>query len=276
MLEAARGWFTQHGYLEVVTPSLVPSPAMEEHLHPLAAADGYLRTSPEFALKRLVATGLGRVYEIGPCFRDREQGPWHRREFTMCEWYRAGAELEDLMDEVEQLVAAAAEALGRPAPTWQRRTVREAFASATGLDPAAATGRALSGVDEPWDDAFLRRWVADVEPSLQGGVIVYDWPASQAALARVVDAPPAPWAIARRFEVYWDGLELANAFFELTDPVEQRARFTRANTARQAAGELPHPVDDAFVEAVGRLPRTAGIALGVDRLVARAAGWPSL
>ncbi len=274
MLHALRTWFAEHGYLEVPTPTLVPSPAMEEHLFPVAASGGFLRTSPEFALKRAVASGLGRVYEIGPCFRDREDGPWHRREFLMCEWYRVGAELDDLMDEVEALVAAAASALGAPAPSWRRATIREVFEEATGLDPAHASAEELSGVDEPWDDAFLRRWVTDVEPSFTGGLFVRDWPASQAALARV--RSDGEWPVACRFEVYLHGIELAYAFLELTDATEQRRRFAAANAARVAAGEPPNPVDEAFVEAVGRMPRTAGIALGVDRLVAVLAGWDGI
>jgi len=266
VLHALRSWFAAHGYLEVPTDTLVPSPAMEEHLYALAVADGFLRTSPEFALKRVLAAGLPRIYEIGPCMRDREAGPWHRREFTMCEWYRAGAELGDLMDEVEALVAAAATALGDSPPRWRRTTVRAAFQQATGVDPARAAAEDLSGHDEPWDDAFLRRWVTDVEPTLTGAVFVSDWPASQAALSRVHS--DGAWPTAQRFEGYLNGVELCNAFLELTDPAEQRRRFLVANVARAAAGEAPHPVDEALIEAVGRMPRSAGIALGVDRLVA--------
>lgn len=270
-LWALRRWFAARGYLEVPTPVLVPSPAMEEHLFPIEAGGGFLRTSPEFALKRAVAAGLGRIYEIGPCFRDREASPWHLREFTMCEWYRTGAELGDLMDEVESLIEAVAAALGVDPPRWRRATVREIFLEATGLDPATASAEALSGIDEPWDDAFLRRWVTDVEPGLTGAVFVADWPASQAALAQVRDAPG--WPVACRFEAYLGGVELANAFLELLDPVEQRRRFAAANAARLAAGEPPHPVDEALIEAVGRMPRTSGIALGFDRLVAVLSGW---
>lgn len=273
-LRALRRWFDDHGYLEAITPVVVPSPAMEEHLHPVAAGAGWLRTSPEFALKRIMATGVGRVYEIGPCMRDREAGPWHRSEFTMCEWYRAGAELGDLMSEVEQLVACAARALGVSAPSWQRTTVGEVFERATGLDPTQCTARELSGVDEPWDDAFLRRWVTDVEGTLSGAWFVEGWPASQAALARVEHR--AGRRVARRFEAYLNGVELANAFLELTDPVEQRRRFEASNAARAAAGEAPHAIDEDLVRAVGRMPRTSGIALGVDRLVAALCGWPGL
>lgn len=275
ILGALRRVFADRGYLEVPTPVLVSSPAMEEHLHPVVAGDGFLRTSPEFALKRVLGAGLGRIYEIGPCFRDREHGSWHRREFTMCEWYRVGASLEDLMDEVEQLVSASAEALGATVPgPWRRITVRDLFREHTGLDLASAAASDLSDADESWDDAFARRWVTDVEPRMTGALHVHDWPASQAALARVRD--DGEWPTACRFEVYLGGIELANAFLELTDPVEQRRRFLSSNQARVAAGELPHPIDEALVEAVGRIPRTAGIALGVDRLVAALCGWDGI
>ena len=274
MLAALREWFASHGYLEVQTPVLVPSGAMEEHLYPIPAADGALRTSPEFALKRVLGSGVGRIYEIGPCLRDREAGPWHRREFTMCEWYRAGASLADAMDEVEALVAAAASALGQPVPSWRRTTIRDCFLAATGMDPAVSSPMELTGIDEPWDDAFLRRWVSDVEPTLVSPTLVSDWPASQSALARTRDTPQ--WPVACRFEAYLGGVELANAFFELLDPVELRRRFVASNEARMAEGEPPHPVDEALLDAVGRMPRSSGVAMGVDRLVAVLAGFDGI
>ncbi|MEO0600084.1 MAG: amino acid--tRNA ligase-related protein [Myxococcota bacterium] len=266
MLHALRTTFAGRGYLEVPTPCLVPSPALEPFLHPLRADGGYLRTSPEFALKRALAAGVGRIYEIGPCFRAREIGPWHRTEFLMCEWYRPGASLDDLMDEVETLVGAAATALERPAPRFVRRTVAEVFAATTGLDLRVASAADLSDVPESWDDAFARRWVTDVEPALTEPVFLRDWPASQAALARVIPLPEG--ATAMRFEAYLNGVELANAFLELIDGPELRRRFDDANVLRASMGEPAHPVDDDLIEAVGRMPPTAGIAMGVDRLLA--------
>ncbi|MBN2799432.1 MAG: EF-P lysine aminoacylase GenX [Deltaproteobacteria bacterium] len=276
VLRALRRWFEARGYLEVPTPSLVASPAMEEHLFAIAAGQGFLRTSPEFALKRVVAAGLPRVYEIGPCFRDRESGPWHGTEFLMAEWYRAGAALTDLMDELEAMLALAASALGVAAPTWRRTTVRALFLEHTGLDLATATpAQIYPHATEDWDTAFFRRWLEDVEPRFgAGGLIVSDWPASQAALAQV--RTDGEWPRACRFEAYLDGVELANAFQELTDSAEQARRFAHANQARAEAGEAPHPVDQALVDAVGRMPRTAGIAMGVDRVVAALCGWDGI
>jgi len=276
VLRGIRRWFDERGYLEVPTPVLVPSPAMEEHLHPVRAAEGWLRTSPEFALKRVVAAGLPRIYEIGPCFRDRERGPWHGREFTMLEWYRVGAGPAEVMDEVEAVVAAAARALDVPPPfPWRRVTVRDLFRQATGIDLAEASASDLSARDgDSWDDAFFRRWVEAVEPSLRGAVFVTEWPASQAALAQV--RSDGEWPVAERFEAFLYGVELANGFHELIDAREQRRRFVEANLHRAAAGEAPHPVDEAFVEAVGRMPKVTGIALGVDRLVAALSGWDGI
>jgi lysyl-tRNA synthetase class 2 len=275
VLRAMRTFFADRRYLEVPTPALVPSAAMEENLHPIPAGGGFLRTSPEFALKRALAAGLGRIYEIGPCFRDHERGAWHRREFLMCEWYRVGALPEDVMDEIDALVAACAAALSVPDPgPFARVTVRAAFASHAGVDLATATAADLSDVDESWDDAFVRRFVTDVEPRLEGAVILRDWPASQAALSRV--RTDGEWPAAERFEVYLRGVELANAFHELTDPEEQVRRCRSSNAARAAAGLPENPLDPAFLEAVGRMPRATGIALGVDRLVAALCGWDGI
>jgi lysyl-tRNA synthetase class 2 len=274
VLAALRAWFASHSYLEVPTPARVPSPAMEEHLFAVAASGQWLRTSPEFALKRVLAAGLDRIYEIGPCWRERERGDWHGCEFTMVEWYRVGATLPDLMDEVQALVAVAFTAVGGTPPSWQRTTIRALFKRHAGVDPATATIADLSEHDECWDDAFMRRWVTDVEPRLEGGVFVSDWPASQAALARV--DTDGEWPIACRFEAFIGGIELANAFWELTDGAELRRRFEAANTARRAMGELPHPVDEALIRAVDRMAPTSGIALGLDRLVAAACGWDGI
>ena len=243
VVAALRRWFETHGYVEVHTPVLVPSPAMEEHLEPVVVGDRFLHTSPEFAMKRVLAAGLCRIYQIGPCFREEEQGAHHAREFTMLEWYRVGAGTAELMDEVEALIAAAAAAVDVPAPRFARRRVSDLLR------------------DDGDPDAWFFAWVDRVEPTLTHPTIVYDYPAWQAALARLRGG------VADRFEVYLGGLELANAFCELTDATELRARFEASAQARAAAGRPPHPTDEALIAATPRIPRCAGIALGVDRLL---------
>lgn len=275
-LSAARDALRAGGYVEVPTPVLVPSPALEEALFALPCEAGWLRTSPEFALKKVLAAGLPRIYELGPCLRGREQGPWHAREFLMLEWYRAGAHLDDLIVELEQLVAAVAVAIEAPPPgPFTVRTVRDVFLAATGLDPFDADAATLSPRDaDDWDAAFFRRWVEDVEPTLRGAVVVRDWPARHAALATTARAPYG--VVARRFEAYLGGVELANAFQELLDADALRARFAASAAARDAVGEVPHPVDEALIAAVARMPSTAGIAVGFDRLVAVLSGWDGI
>jgi len=238
-----RSWFEAHGYLEVHTPALVPSPAMEENLEAVRVGDHFLRTSPEFAMKRVLAAGLGRIYQIGPCFREEELGVHHSREFTLLEWYRVGANAEDLMDETEDLIGVAAQAVGRERPRFRR----------------VSAGSLLEDTGDP--EAWFRAWVERVEPTLRQPTIVSGYPAWQAALARIRGS------VAERFEVYLSGLELANAFDEETDAEALRARWAASDAARRAMGRQPHPVDEGLLAAVARMPRCSGIALGVDRLV---------
>ena len=242
-LSALRRWFDAQGYLEVHTPSIVPTPALEEHLEPVPAGGAFLHTSPELAMKRVLAAGLHRIYQICPCFREEELGVHHSREFTLLEWYRAGAGTAELMDDTEALIGACAAALGLAAPVFARVAV-DAL-----IDPALAP-----------EDWFFR-WVDEVEPGLTGPTIVYGYPAWQAALATVRDGR------ADRFEVYLGGMELANAFAEEPDPGVIRARFAASAAARRAMGRVPHAVDERFLAALPGMPRCAGIALGVDRLV---------
>ncbi len=240
---AVRRWMDAHGYREIHTPVLVPSAAFEEHLEPVAVGDSFLHTSPEMAMKRALAAGLCRVYQIVPAFREEEVGVHHTREFTMLEWYRVGAGTTELMDEVEDLFAACARAVDRDVPPFRRLAVSSL------QDPTLAP--------EDW----FRRWVDVVEPALTGAVIVHGYPPWQAALARI-RGPVADW-----FEVYVDGVELGNAFAEETDAEELGRRLDANNAARAAAGRARHPKDETFFAAVSRMPRTAGIAVGFDRLV---------
>ena len=284
MLRAVRAHFDQQGFLEVETPLRVPSPGQEVHLDAVATEGGrYLITSPEYHMKRLVAAGLPRIVQIGKCWRANESGPHHRGEFTMVEWYRANEPLEALADDCEALLRVAAMAarrdagaLGLAAP-FARTTVRELWARHAGFDlrgdegaadlraKATAAGVAL-GSAEAWDDIFYQVFLDRIEPQLAaaGPTFVFDWPAPLAALARPKADDPR---VVERFELYAGGLELANAFGELTDPVEQRRRFEDEARTRAARGREVYPVDEALLAALPRMPPTAGIALGFDRLV---------
>lgn len=252
ILRAMRDWLHAHGYLEVHTPALVQSPALEEHLEAVRVGDRFLHTSPEFAMKRVLASGLCRIYQMAPCFREEELGVHHSREFTLLEWYRVGAGTPELMDEVEALIGVAAEAVGQPAPTFTRRAIADL-------------------IEDTGDEgAWFQTWVDRVEPSLTAPTIVHGYPAWQAALATIRGG------LADRFEVYLGGVELANAFCEETDADVLRARWARSDEVRRAEGRQPHPVDHALLAATPRMPRCAGIALGIDRLVMVLTGAPSI
>jgi lysyl-tRNA synthetase class 2 len=252
IVRAIRAWMDARGYREVHTPALVPSAAFEEHLEAVHVGPAFLHTSPEMAMKRVLAAGLCRIYQIVPAFREEELGVHHTREFTMLEWYRVGAGSHELMDEVEDLFASCARSVGRDLGSFRRVALSDL------QDPSL----------EP--DAWFRRWVDIVEPSLSGAVIAYGYPAWQGALARIRGA------VADRFEVYVDGVELANAFAEETDGDELRRRLEVSNAARVRAGRPPHPVDEQFFDAVSRMPRAAGIAVGLDRLVMVLTGAKSI
>ncbi len=300
VVRGVRAFFDTRGYLEVDTPCLVPTPGEEVHLRPfrtlLERPEGrteplWLHTSPEFAMKRIVAaTGLP-VFQLARVWRNGEDGATHAPEFTMLEWYRPGADLGSLMDETECLL----QRLLPPTVHWngvqvrldgrfERLTVADAFRRHAGADvlatqdDAAALARQAGTAlrhGETWEDLFFRLLLERVEPLIgrDRPTFLTHWPAAQAALAR---RDPADDRVALRFELYAAGLELANAFEELTDPVEQRERFL-ADRARRAA--LPRhdpgtdwPMDEALLAALHHLPPCAGIALGLDRLVMLATG----
>jgi lysyl-tRNA synthetase class 2 len=248
MVRCIRDTLHAWGYLEVQVPVRVTSPAMEQHLHGLAVGDHWLHTSPEFALKRVLAGGLPRIYFMGPCFRDEESGPLHTREFTMLEWYRAGAGYREIMVELESLLKAVSQVLNLPPPQLMHTTWLEAFQRHVGQAPPSDV-----------DDA-TQLWVEQVEPKLTEPTLVRDYPASMAALATIRGD------ICERFELYWKGVEIANAYTELTHPGEALDRWTRENEARTRVNRSPHPIDDRVIEAIARHPRAGGIALGVDRL----------
>jgi len=284
ILRAVRGWFEREDFVEVDTPARVRSPGQEVHLEAVPAGDAHwLITSPEYHMKRLVAAGMPRIVQVAKCWRAAEWGPHHREEFTMVEWYRANEPLETLAADCEALLRVAATAAGRDARAlgiaapFARTTVRELWARHAGIElhgdedaavlraKAAAAGVAL-GSAEAWDDIFYQVFLDRIEPRLAeaGPTFVFDWPAPLAALAR---PKPGDARVVERFELYAAGLELANAFGELTDAAEQRRRFEDEARIRAARGRQVYPIDEALLAALPRMPSTAGIALGFDRLV---------
>ena len=297
---ALREFFAARDFLEVDTPLLVTSPGLEIHLDAVSADGGYLITSPEYQMKRLLAAGFERIYQVCKCFRGNERGPHHAREFTMVEWYRADQDLDAIVDDIEQLVAAVARAVagttrvGRPgcavdvSPPWPRKTVRAAMREWAGIEVGGDESAAelvakvrAAGIEvgdgAAWDDAFFAGFLARVEPAiaaLDRPLILCDWPVPLAALARRHPEDPRT---ALRFEAYARGLELANAFDELTDPIEQRARFEDDRRSRRERGRAVYPIDDKLIAALAEgLPPSAGIALGFDRLVMLVTGAASI
>lgn len=278
-LGAARDYFANQAFLEVETPWRVPAPGVDFHLDAIAAAGGYLITSPELHMKRLLVAGLPRVFQLARASRRDELGVWHEPEFSMLEWYRAFADLEAVIDDTEQLVrrvalsvsgsaqlfgaSGQAYALDRP---FQRVTVREAFLEHAGIADAVD----LSHSDE---DRYFELLVKQVEPGLAREprpLILWKYPANQAALARLATDDPS---VAERFELYVGGVELCNGFDELTDPAEQRTRFEQDSARRAAEGRVTYPIDEPFLAALSAgMPRAGGNALGFDRLVMLATG----
>ncbi|HEY4182827.1 MAG TPA: EF-P lysine aminoacylase EpmA [Kofleriaceae bacterium] len=299
-LTALRQFFAERDFLEVETPLLVPAPGLEIHLDAIEAGGGYLITSPEYQMKRLLAAGCERIVQVCKCFRGNERGPHHASEFTMIEWYRAYADLDAIVRDTEELVAAVVTAVhGAPlariggrtidvTPPWPRLTVRDAMMKYAGVEVAGDESAAVlvanvraAGIDvaddTAWDDAFFAAFLARVDPpiaALDHPLILEDWPAPLAALARRKPGDPR---VALRFEAYVGGLELANAFGELTDPVEQRARFLDDQRIRRERGRTVYPLDEKLLAALAEgLPPSAGIALGFDRLVMLATGVASI
>jgi len=290
LLTATRDFFARRGVLEVETPLLAHAPVPDLHLDSFEVTTGlgeslWLQTSPEYAMKRLLAASSGPIFQLSKAFRQGEAGRRHNPEFTLLEWYRPGFDHHALMDEMDAYLAAALPEI-EPA---ERRTYTEAFEDAVGLDPheatvgdLAAAGRA-EALDAPDDldrDGWLHLLLAQVvEPQLgrvDGDALrptyLYDFPASQAALARIRTDPGRP-PVAERFEVFVEGVELANGFHELTDAGEQRQRFEHELEARRAAGKSQVPLDERFLAALGAgLPDCAGVALGFDRLTMLAVG----
>lgn len=268
IIQEIRRFFIEGGYLEVETPLRIPAPAPESHIDPVPADGWFLQTSPEICMKRMLAAGYGRLFQICHCWRAGERGRMHVPEFTMLEWYRAGTDYAGLMDECERLVRSVVEEMGfggklafrggtiDSAAPWERITVREAFVRHGGMTMEEALKR----------DVFDEVMVERIEPCLGNGrpTFIHDYPACRGALARLKPDDPT---VAERFELYIGGVELANAFSELTDPVEQRTRFESEATFRATRGQITIPLPENFLAELAKMPPSAGIALGVDRLV---------
>lgn len=301
---AIRRFFLERDFLEVETPILQIAPGMEPHLQAFATAlrapDGsasrlYLHTSPEFACKKLLTAGEERLFTLARVFRNGERAAWHHPEFTLLEWYRAGASYETLMDDCAELLQAGAAAAGRQeveqagrkcdlSQPPERISVAEAFERWAGIDllatapdpwapDASLLAEAARGIglrvaeDDDWLAVFTRIMLAFIEPELgtPRPTILYDYPVSQAALSR---AKPSDPRLAERFELYVAGVELGNAFGELTDAQEQRRRFEADQDLKQRLYGERFPADEDFFAALAHgMPEAAGIALGVDRLV---------
>jgi elongation factor P--(R)-beta-lysine ligase len=304
--KAVRAWFEEQGFVEVETGILQVSPGNETHLHAphteLGGADGaratrYLRTSPEFACKKLLAAGEQKIFEFARVFRDRERGDLHLPEFTMLEWYRADATYDAVMTDSVVVIAHAAQATGigrfsfrgktaDPFADPELLTVAAAFDRFAGIDllatvadgegnraalAAAAKARVRITEDDTWSDIFSKVLVEHVEPNLGQGrlTVLFEYPVPEAALARPKMSDPR---VAERFEIYACGVELANGFGELTDPGEQRRRFSLAMDEKQRRYGERYPLDEDFLLAMTQMPEASGIALGLDRLVMLASG----
>jgi lysyl-tRNA synthetase class 2 len=260
IVHTIRAFFIDGEFLEVETPHRLPGNAPELHIDAVASGDWFLHTSPELCMKRLLAAGYPRLFQICRCWRENERGSRHLPEYTMLEWYRTGCDYSVLMADCEELLRRLCPEgrLGAIdlAPPWERLTVAEAFArhASLGLDEALVGGR------------FDEIVALEIEPQLgrTRPTFLTDYPAPLAALARRKPDDPK---VAERFELYLGGLELANAFSELNDPAEQRRRFEKEETERRRAGKPPYPVPEKFLTELAAMPPSAGIALGVDRLV---------
>jgi lysyl-tRNA synthetase class 2 len=268
ILQGIRHFFVGEGYLEVETPHRIPTPAPESHIDAILSESWFLHTSPELCMKRLMAVGYEKIFQICRCWRDRERGSQHLPEFTLLEWYREGADYRSLMRECAGLIRFVAAAIGlgqniffrdrtiNLTEPWEEISVHEAFRDYSQTSMTEALERNL------FDEVMVR----DIEPRLgvKKPTFIYDYPAERGALARLKPGDPS---VAERFELYIGGVELANGFSELVNSDEQRRRFLHENENRQSVGKFVYPIPDKFLAELDQMPPSAGIALGVDRLV---------
>lgn len=267
ILQEIRHFFIKQDYLEVETPYRIPAPAPEAYINAIASGSWFLHTSPELCMKRLLAAGYGKIFQICRCWREGERGSQHIPEFTLLEWYRSGMDYRGLMEECKALIQAVANAVGlgekityrgkmiNLSNPWERISVKEAFERYAQFSTKEAMERNL------FDDIFVQ----EIEPRLGIGrpTFIYDYPAERGALARLKQEDPN---VAERFELYMGGLEIANGFSELVDEKEQRRRFQLENSNRQQMAKPIYPMPEKFLTEMDSMPPSAGIALGIDRL----------
>jgi lysyl-tRNA synthetase class 2 len=262
-----RAFFHERDFTEVETPIRLKIPCMELHIDAEPSGGQFLRTSPEIFHKQLLARGYDKIFEVGKCFRRDERGPLHNPEYTMLEWYRANADYMDVLEDTRALIQSAAGIAGFALSNhWEIMTVSDSFLKFSEWDP----------VGHYAEDRFDIDLVEKVEPALRqlgGPVVLIDYPVEAAALAR--RKPDNPLA-AERWELYIGGIEIANAYSELTDPAEQLRRFKECAEQRTALGKETYPIDEAFIQALGEMPPSGGVALGIDRLLMLLAGADSL
>jgi lysyl-tRNA synthetase class 2 len=268
IIQAARIFFIKRQYLEVDTPIRIPAPAPEAHIDAVASEDCFLQTSPELCMKQLVAAGYSRIFQICKCFRNKERGRQHLPELTMLEWYKAGGNYADLMDDCQELIGYIAEqTTGNNSlsyqgqtihldPPWTRMSVDETFRRYANMEVKEALAK----------DWFEEVMVNEIEPNLGATrpLFLFDYPASLGALARL---KPENRLVAERFELYIAGIELCNGFSELTDPVEQRMRFESEQKIRKSLHKPVYPMPQNFLTSLSDMPDACGNALGLDRLV---------
>lgn len=275
VMRCIRAFFHDRGFTEVETPIRLETPCMELHIDAEPSGGWFLRTSPELFHKQLLAQGHERIFEIGKCFRRGERGPLHHPEYTMLEWYRAHVDYKDMLEEMQFLIQAVA-ALSLPGDSpdtcpaltgeWAIKTISEAFLEYAEWDP-------VGNYDE---DRFDLDLVDKVEPALKqlgGAVVLIDYPVEAAALSRRQPENPR---VAERWELYLEGIEIANAYSELIDPVEQCRRFEQCAEQRKVLGKEVYPIDEDFLRALETMPPSGGVALGLDRLVMLLCGADSL
>lgn len=268
IIQSLRSFFTSKGYLEVETPYRIPAPIPESHIDPFSSEEWYLHPSPELCMKRMLSAGYEKIFQICHCWRKAERGRYHTPEFTLLEWYQIGWDYFNLMEECEKLIQTVAGELGLGGSLsyrdrmislespWERITVEEAFSRYAKISIKEAFQK------EIFDEVMVK----EIEPRLGFGkpTFLYDYPSERRSLARLKRGDSS---IAERFELYLGGLEIANGFSELMDPEEQREVFQSEIRIRQSLGKKIYPIPERFFGELEEMPPSAGIALGVDRLV---------